>query len=64
MLALVKSHLRGALYDEHALLTELRFVDKIVATQCPPLGKITRKYGSKITRGYDSKVTGEHIGLR
>ena len=49
LLSLIKSHLRGAPYDKQALLTELRLIDEIVAEQCPPLGKITRKYDLKMT---------------
>ena len=50
ILSLIKSHLRGAPYEEHALLTELRLIDEIVVEQCPPLGKITDRYSKKFPK--------------
>ena len=47
VLFLIRSHLRGVPYDERALLTELRVIDEIVVEQCPPLGKITKKYSKR-----------------
>ena len=46
-LSLIKSHLRGAPYDENTLITELRLLDEIIVDECPPLGKITTKYSKK-----------------
>ena len=43
VLTLIKSHLRGVPYDEHALLTEPRLIDEIVAEQCPPVRRVTAK---------------------
>ena len=60
VLSLIKSHLRGLPYDEHALLTELRVIDEIVVEQCPPigaLGKIAKKY-SNVVVGARTTVVG------